>query len=248
MSEAAVSARPTALYVYGVVPAGTDLDLHLVEEGGLAAICGEVPLAEFGEEPLRRNLEDRAWLERTAQEHERVLDRALRAGTVIPFRIATLYESEESLREFLRDGHEDLAQLLERLAGKVELGVKAYLDTARQGAVEDESGADYLRRRQAEEVTAREADAFAIECARASHARLSAAALDATANRPQPAELSGRTDRMLLNGAYLVPRGETRLGSVVSDLERLYAERGVTFEITGPWPPYNFVPRDLGVT
>ena len=90
MSEAAISAGPTALYVYGVVRAGTDLDLELVDEGDLAAICGEVPLAEFGEEPLRRNLEDRAWLERTAQEHERVLERALAAGTVIPFRIATL--------------------------------------------------------------------------------------------------------------------------------------------------------------
>jgi gas vesicle protein GvpL/GvpF len=245
VSEATVSSRPTALYVYGVVQAGTELDLQLVEEGDLAAICGEVPLAEFGEEPLRSNLEDRAWLERTAREHEQVLDRALGTGTVIPFRIATLYESEEGLHEFLRERHDDLAQLLERLDGKVELGVKAYLDNARQGAVEEESGASYLRRRQAEEAAAREADAFAIGCAQTSHERLSAVALDARANRAQSPELSGRSDRMLLNGAYLVPRGETSLESAVQELRSRYGERGVTYEVTGPWPPYNFVPRDL---
>jgi len=50
---------------------------------------------------------------------------------------------------------------------------------------------------------------------------------------------------MLLNGAYLVERGETRLDEAVRNLEQRYGERGVTYELTGPWPPYNFVPRDL---
>jgi Gas vesicle synthesis protein GvpL/GvpF len=256
MSEAIVSAAPTALYVYGVVPAGTVLELSgagvdssdvgVLTEGELGAIVGAVPLENFGEEPLRRNLEDRDWLERTAQAHEAVLERALGTTTVIPFRIATLYGAEPHLREFLAANREFLLELLEHFRGKVELGVKAYFDRATSDSGEAESGGEYLRRRQAEQEAARDADAFALDCARTSHERLATAALDARSNRPQASELSGRTEQMLLNGAYLVERGDSRLEQALRKLEEHFGQRGVTYELTGPWPPYNFVPRDLG--
>ena len=258
MSDAAVSAAPTALYLYGVVPAGTELDLaragvdatdvRVVAEGDLGAIVGIVPLEEFGEAPLRKNLEDRGWVERTAQAHEAVLERALGTTTVIPFRIATLYGAEDHLREFLRTNRDSLLELLARLEGKVELGVKAYFDRAgavSRDAATAESGQDYLRRRQAEQLATQEADVFALDCARTSHEHLATAALDARSNRPQSSELSGRTEQMLLNGAYLVERGDARLEQAVRELEASFGERGVTYELTGPWPPYNFVPRDL---
>ena len=223
-----------------------ETDVDLVDVGPVAAVVSAVPLAEFGEEALVKNLNDREWLERTARAHEAVLERALGSTTVIPFRIATLYAAEESLREFLHDRGAGLMELLARLEGKVELGVKAYYDRERKGkAPEAESGRAYLLQRQAEEAALRDADAFAIGCAQVSHERLSAAALDARANRAQPSELTGRSEQMLLNGAYLVPRGDTALDGVVRSLERQYAERGVAYELTGPWPPYNFVPRDL---
>jgi hypothetical protein len=84
-----------------------------------------------------------------------------------------------------------------------------------------------------------------VECARASHERLAAAAEEARANPPQPPELSGRTDEMLLNGAYLVRRDDGRLTDAVDELQSLYGPRGVTYEVTGPWPPYNFVPPEV---
>jgi hypothetical protein len=84
-----------------------------------------------------------------------------------------------------------------------------------------------------------------MHCALDSHERLAEAALAAKANRAQPSELSGRAEQMLLNGAYLVERGDSRIEEAVRDLEQRYGERGVTYELTGPWPPYNFVPRDL---
>jgi hypothetical protein len=258
MSDAAVTAAPTALYVYGVVPAGTGLDLTgagvdssdvgVVTEGELGAIVGAVPLEEFGEAPLRRNLEDRGWVERTAQAHEAVLERALGTTTVIPFRIATLYGAEDHLREFLRSNRDSLLALLASLDGKLELGVKVYFDRARavsRDADAARSGQDYLRRRQAEQIATQEADVFALDCARTSHEHLAMAALDARSNRPQASELSGRTEQMLLNGAYLMERGDTRLEQAVRELESSFGEQGVIYEMTGPWPPYNFVPRDL---
>ena len=50
---------------------------------------------------------------------------------------------------------------------------------------------------------------------------------------------------MLLNGAYLVVREDTVLKGAVQELAERYGDRGVTYELTGPWPPYNFVPPNL---
>jgi hypothetical protein len=215
-------------------------------EGDVAALVSVVPAEEFAEEPLREHLNDRAWLERTAREHEDVLERALAQTTVVPFRLCTIYESRERVQELLAERGAGLAELLRRLEGRVELGVKAYFDPADAAAeAEPQSGREYLLRRQRERQAAEEAARFKAESARASHERLATVAEDARANPPQPPELSGRTEEMLLNGAYLVRRDDGRLQDAVAELESLYGPRGVTYELTGPWPPYNFVPRDV---
>ena len=243
-----------AWYVYGVVPAaatesGTGVasrPVELVAEGDVAALVSVVPAEEFGEASLKTNLNDREWLERTAREHENVLERALARSAVIPFRLCTIYESRDRVREFLATRGAALAELLARLEGRVELGVKAYFDhaTGASEAGEPQSGREYLLRRQRERDAAEEAARFKAESARASHERLAAAAEEARANPPQPPELSGRAEEMLLNGAYLV-RDDTRLREAVAELAALYGTRGVTYEVTGPWPPYNFVPPEV---
>jgi hypothetical protein len=248
----------TAWYLYGVVPAGSSSaegrsgiasePVEAVVEGDVAALVGRVPLDEFGQEPLREHLNDRGWLEQAARAHEQVLEAALAAAAIVPFRLATLYESEDRLRAFLAQRHAELAELLRRLDGKVELGVKGYFDRARfapAGSSDPASGRAYLVQRQRERKLDEEAAAFAAECASASHERLAAAADDARRNPPQAPELSGRKEPMLLNGAYLVGRGERGVHEATAELEERYGARGVTYELTGPWPPYNFVPREL---
>src|SRR5262245_27728796 len=121
-------------WVYGVVGAsgtyaprvaGVDPghDIELVREGELAALTSAVG---FTEDSLREALEDLARLESIARAHERVLDDALRRGPVVPFRIATLYETHEHVREMLGREHTTLVAALRRLRGKAEWGVKAY--------------------------------------------------------------------------------------------------------------------------
>jgi gas vesicle protein GvpL/GvpF len=48
---------------------------------------------------------------------------------------------------------------------------------------------------------------------------------------------------MLLNAAYLVEADRIdELRDLVSDLELRHEHLGARIELTGPWPPYNFVP------
>ncbi len=49
---------------------------------------------------------------------------------------------------------------------------------------------------------------------------------------------------MLLNAAYLVRRGDEGLAREVASLHAEHATNGYAFELTGPWPPHNFVGED----
>ena len=47
---------------------------------------------------------------------------------------------------------------------------------------------------------------------------------------------------MILNGAYLVAEERmTAFQAELASLEGEYGDLGLSYEVTGPWPPYNFV-------
>jgi hypothetical protein len=126
--------------------------------------------------------------------------------------------------------------VLERVRGCVEVGVKAWYDPARVAQPAAAGGRAYLERRRSELTSARDAAGLAA----AAHERLAELAVGAVVNRPQPRELTGRDEQMLLNAAYLVPESDDRLRAEVERLSEEHAGAGLSFELTGPWPPYNF--------
>ncbi|MEV0326437.1 GvpL/GvpF family gas vesicle protein [Micromonospora echinospora] len=128
----------TGTWLHGIVPASVagalapvtglaDTPVRVVHRSGLAAVFSAVPLDEYGEQPLRRNLEDLGWLERTARAHHRVVDVLARTGPVVPARLATVHTDERRLAVLLHDRRADLTATLARLAGHQEWGVKGYV-------------------------------------------------------------------------------------------------------------------------
>jgi Gas vesicle synthesis protein GvpL/GvpF len=229
-----------------------------VEGDGLTALVSRVPLAEFGEGPLRRNLNDLDWLERVAREHESVLEQALEGDTIVPLRICTIFADEEGVARMLADGRTALDVALDALEGRQEWGVKLIVDRAAlesaarasaPDAFEDDAasrsaGGAYMLRRRRERQLREVADRLAQDLAEDVHARLQDWATDAVVNPPQNPELSGHEGEMLLNAAYLVETAKAeRLHELVAELRELHRGLGARLELTGPWPPYNFVPR-----
>jgi Gas vesicle synthesis protein GvpL/GvpF len=244
------TATSTAWYVYAVVgPATPELrravegrDLRLQGEGELAAVAAPVPLSEFGEDVLPERLNDRVWLEEKARAHEDVLLRLLEQTTVVPFRFGSIYRDLEAVAEMLTRRRESFARALEAVRGRVELGVKAWrLEDPAGDAPPPTSGRAYLERRLDERRRATEASAAIDAALRDAHMRFLALAEDGVLNRPQPRELTGRTDEMVLNAAYLVAAGDTSLVAEVAAVDDRFRELGLAFEVTGPWPPHNFV-------
>jgi Gas vesicle synthesis protein GvpL/GvpF len=250
-------------YVYGVVPAAQASEewfagargVHgsgtvvLVGDGELSAIASNVPLAEFGEAALDANIHDEVWLEEKVRAHDAVLEAALHQAPLVPFRFGTIYRSDEHVRAMLRE-NAYLAGTLERLRGTVELGVKAFLDRReferrQQGEAEDEpseGGRAYLLRKQRDRQLADAQASFTAACAQESHEQLSGAAEDGRANPLHAPEISGRAGEMILNGAYLVRlEREEAFREALAGLEARYRDDGVRYELTGPWPAYNFV-------
>ena len=223
-----------------------------VEHGGLAALVSAVPDDEYNEDALRRNLNDFSWLERVALAHEAVLEQALAAATIVPLRLCTIFADEAGVRDMLDDQRDALAGALDALDGREEWSVKLLVD---RGALEAASGAEppahaegsgaaYLLGRRRERDAREQADRVAGELAEEVHTTLREAAADAVIGRPQNPELSGHEGEMLLNVAYLVERGQVeRLRALVGELGERHRERGARLELSGPLPPYNFVPR-----
>jgi len=229
----------------------TGAPVRAIAHEGLVAYVSPVPLEEFGEEPLRRFLEDLEWVGGTARAHNRVVEAVAKEAPTAPVRLVTVYSSEEQVRDLLRCRHDDFTEVLAHVTGCSEWGVKAYAKPGEDAPPAEETpetgspGTAYLKRRQAS-LRGRE-DAWRLAARRAEdiHATLVSVSVAAHRHRPQDPQLSGREETMLLNGAYLV--AEDRREEFVAAVDALRGE-GIEMQLTGPWAPYSFTSVDLGPT
>jgi hypothetical protein len=239
------------LWAYGVVPGpraapalpvGVEgRPVEAVWSGGLGVLASPVPSDRYSGAELQRRLEHFDTLEELARAHDHVLESALDAGDVIPFRMCTVFETPDAIRAMLESEGDRLRRTLAQLRGKTEWGVKAFARprAAAAAAARPSSGTEYLTTRRAQREQA-EAGSHALETAVAEiHTRLAQRASAAVVSRPQDRRLSGRDAEMLLNAAYLVPRDEAQdFAALVDDLGA--GADDVELELTGPWPAYSF--------
>jgi Gas vesicle synthesis protein GvpL/GvpF len=228
--------------------------VRAVTGSGLTAVVGTVRLDEFGEEALRKNLEDLDWLAATARAHDAVISEIARGGPVVPLRMATVFLDDRRVRELLETRNDDLVAALNRVTAREELGVKAFADPkvltgedqSDNRAGEKLSGTAYLMRRR--RALASQDDAFRIAAAHAEriHAGLLQHAVDGKRKPASDRSLSGRDGWTVLNGTYLVQEDQVgAFRAAVATIDR--NTPGIELEITGPWPPYSFAGDVVGL-
>jgi hypothetical protein len=217
----------TVVHAYGIVRTDAVLDLPTTGIGGagvalldappVSAVFSILPGASYGAFAWQDHAEDPAWLAGVATEHQRVLDDLVREADVLPLRLPAMYRDEVHLYEFLSSDAGLLESVLDTLHDHVEWSVHLYLVGQPEELVR--------------EPLAQEAYAALAELSRQS-----------VVNRPQDSALTGRQEPMLLNSAHLICRRHERLffAAAQETAEKL-APEGITVEVTGPWPPYNFV-------
>jgi Gas vesicle synthesis protein GvpL/GvpF len=224
--------------------------LDVVEHDGLQAVVCDVDLDEYGEAPVRQNLEQLPWVEKVARTHDSVVRAVAARATVAPLRLITVCVDDDSVVRRLRQWKQPLRSALERVDGCREWSVKAYVagppgpESPDAGDETPTSGRAYLERKREQRSRRETADRDAADAADAVHVALAAHAKASRRLGPQDPQLTGRTEAMTLNGAYLVPHAdEEAFRSTVEELRARH--ESVLLEVAGPWAPYSFAVLEM---
>jgi hypothetical protein len=247
---ATATSSPEGKYVYCIIESseprsfgpmgigGRGDEVYTVHHQGLAAVVSNTPLVVY--DPTRDNV----------FAHEQVNETVMRDFTVLPMAFGALFRTEDDIIELMRGTEDALRDVLNKMAGKVEYGLKVNWDRDRVIAeIEQENeeirnlkeqitsratGSTYFARMQlgrlVEQALSEQSDSYVREV----YAALRDTAVASRANKPIG-------DKMIMNAAFLVERErETEFDRKVKEIAAKY-EGKLSFKYTGPWPPYNFV-------
>jgi hypothetical protein len=239
------------VYLYGVIGDGDSLVLdvppmsgagpvYTLSHRGLAAVLSDDPRPRY--EVTRANVRG----------HQAVIDGVMRTTEILPTRLGTVLPSPQwVVTNFLEVRWAELRRLLDHVAGRVELGLKASWTDLRSVFAEVVAGDRDLRALR---------DRLSRHPAAATYeARLQlgerAAKVLAAKRKQEADDLAGTlephvidirrndpiSELMVLNAAFLVDRPRIEpFEAAVQDLDRVHAGR-LGFMLAGPLPPYNFV-------
>jgi hypothetical protein len=211
-------------------------EVHTVHFQDIAAVVSNTPMVV--QDPTRDNVLG----------HQRVNEMVMQHHTVIPMSFGTVFKTDDDIMELLRSAYDAFTDVLSKMQGKVEFGLKVLWDRD-QIIREIEEDEEDVRRLKGEISSQKGSTYFA----RMQYGRMIDAALQARSERYvteifqllRDVSVASRSnkpigDRMIMNAAFLVSRDqEQAFDARVKDIGMRYDK--LTFKYTGPWPPYNFV-------
>jgi hypothetical protein len=253
----------TATYVYGVLKSarapsfGTKIaglpgasPPRAVDAGsGVWIVASDAPLARYGEEAIERGLRDLAWVSACASGHEAIVERAARAGTIVPMKLFTLFASDARAIAHVAKLRKKLDRVFVRVGGCDEWGVRVLFDEgaalrasavrARKASAKTSSGTGFLRMKKEQHDAASSAIGRAREEADAVFDALARIAKDAIVRPPVHRDIAARA---LLDAVFLVARSRTSaFRAAAKRATTKLGGDGFAVTLTGPWPPYHFV-------
>ncbi len=239
------------VYVYSIIESGDARSFGKIGIGGrgdevytvhyreLAAVLSRTPLVVY--DPTRENV----------LAHEHVNEVLIEAGfTPVPMSFGTLFKTEKDALEFLKDTYDALRDVLEKMKGKLEYGLKVNWDRdavlheieetneeirrLKEEIVSDQQRSTYFARMQlgrlVEQALGERSDSYVRDI----YDELRDAAIASRSNK-----VIG--EKMIMNAAFLVSRErEKAFDAKVQEIAKRH-EGKLTFRYAGPFPPYNFV-------
>ena len=246
-----------------MAPGGIDdARVSATRAADVAALISRVPRGVYGAEAIEKNSGEVAWVSPRAMAHDRVLTWAHDHGGVVPLPMFSMWESEGSLGRWLGDRTAELTAVFDRIADADEFGLRVHrrddimmrsiddLDADMAQLVKDAEAASpgqrYLLERKLAERGKSAVRAASQRLSKEIYQQLLTKSRDALALPLTPSGTGGATrvpeGTLVLNAAFLVDRRlNVDFRAAVAALARTHEPRGLVFDFTGPWPPYNFV-------
>src|SRR5208337_2312671 len=174
-------------------------------------------------------------------DHAHVVSECFRTLTVLPFRFGTIFDSDEALRRSVKANRKAFLESVARLRGKAEMHFKLVVkDGTLEEAIADMPdgvGGEYLRKLRERASRVRERQTKARALSMQVHKLLSPLEEDVVCKRTD-------TGGMLIDFAHLID------STSIAKYQNRYSAATRHFKdcqisITGPWPPYHFMPGKL---
>jgi len=178
--------------------------------------------------------------------------------TVIPFKFGSVFKSPESVLNMLKEKHHSFDALLKNLAEKEEWGIKlfyqsnkliSWLNSNHEAIIQfntdlknSSPGKSFLIKKQKEtlfkSVTKQEINSVREKL----HEEVRSLAEDLKYEKETDPSLTKDKGINALNLPVLIHNANIdQVKSIVNRYNNEYGKRGFHIDLTGPWPPYNFV-------
>jgi hypothetical protein len=245
--------------------AGVDppFPVELVSNRKVAALASRLDLARFNLAKLQEGTASLPWVSEVAVRHDEIVRETACRWPVLPLRLGTVFTSRSSLLARLGECEAKVASFLEQLGTRREWTVKVYLDESlandetnapepceaalAQGPAGTDApggaGTQYLVARRRRNDRRRETKAVAARLVGGVESDLGVLADAWRRLAPLSAAVTGRPEKMLWNGAFLLREAVQQ--TFQATCERLcesLGSQGLLLKATGPWPPYHFCP------
>ncbi len=259
--------KPRSLWAYGVVARGDELkpekpdisggkDFLWVRTATLSALASYVPDTEYNEDTLAKQQNNPQWIIDKVQACVSVVAFISSRRVIIPFRFGSVFSTEQSLKEKLDRHSHVFHELLQRLAGTEEWGVKVFASVASQaqqmveGTLDQAAksgmspGRRYMLKKQLLVSALSDAQRDLKEKADLIHRSLVTMTSAHQPGRPAIEPPNADKSICLMKSSYLVPN--SNLSQFLAQIEDLTGRyENLHIQVSGPWAPYSFCHMDV---
>ncbi|MGA2903351.1 MAG: GvpL/GvpF family gas vesicle protein [Candidatus Korobacteraceae bacterium] len=223
----------------------------------LCAVLSHVAAEEFCGPAAERQMQELTWVGPRAFRHEAVIEEVMALSPVLPVRFGTLFSSLKALTEFMDTHRETILEFLLRVSGHGEWSVKGLLNrtlaqhrvlssclSAQQEQLSAMAeGMRYFAEQRIRNHAQTEVSGWLEQTSRQVARDLAGHALEFRECKVVSHQATESGIEEVLNWAFLLPSSaltafQQRLDRANLDL----GQQGLLFELSGPWPPFRFVP------
>lgn len=241
-----------------------DFDNHKVEFGNnvyalpfrdIQVILSDIFLDKNQQEKLTNQLQtDLEWTRKNIQSHHQIVTLVNESGPTIPLKFGAIIKNKKSLEQFLSENYARFLEIFENISGKEEWGIKIFWDkkninsivknNTRLNQIDKEFkkaplGKKWYLEKKKEELLETEINKEITKEIDLSLSLLREKCQEISINENYS---QYRGKQMIFNGACLID-DKNKIDWLLSVKNTALEKDGQGFywEISGPWPPYNFV-------
>jgi hypothetical protein len=221
----------------------------------IVAVLGMSSIEDFCGPEAENRMKDLAWIGPRACRHEEVVEEVMRHSPALPARFGTIFSSRDALERLLDVHYDEILRFLDKAEGKEEWAVKGLLNRtqARRSfstlmlSREEEQlaalspGKRYLAEQRIRSSADRELNTWLKEVIKGIGDDLCLHSSEFCERKVLSPD--SEATEMILNWAFwIVQEDADDFRAGVCRANEQYDRQGLLLQLSGPWPPYSFLP------